>query len=175
MNKWLIVLSSVASNSTSSSGESTTNKIYPLYTAIFWYIFFLIVIALFVIYLIMTSSNHKRFDNLIVQLGREINRYSNLCDQKKTNDEKNIFKYKKRLSSTIMLLNKFDVLFIEYQEKTRLNEFDRLMKMKDDIVGKIKKYENTPINEQNEYLNSIYHDLVEFKGQIELVRMLIKK
>ena len=173
MNKLLIILSSVSSSVTSAETETGTHKIYPLNEAIFYYCLFAAVVALFVIYILKRGSDSKIFSNLLNKLARDCDHYLDVITEVQNGADISNFKLKKRMGKTLLTLSQFDTVFVQYKEKTRLDNFDNLLSEKQRIYSKIKKYEKDDITLKE--LITIQGDLAHFKGQIDLVRGLVKQ
>lgn len=173
MNKLLIILSSVSSSVTSAETETGTHKIYPLNEAIFYYCLFAAVVALFVIYILKRGSDSKIFSNLVNKLARDCDHYLDVIMKVQNGTDIANFKLKKRMGKTLLTLSQFDTIFVQYKEKTRLDNFDNLLSEKQRIYSKIKKYEKDDITLKE--LITVQGDLAHFKGQIDLVRGLVKQ
>lgn len=173
MNKLLIILSSVSSSITSTSETETgTHKVYPLNEAIFYYCLFAAVVVLFIIYILKRGSDSKIFSNLVNKLGRDCDHYLDVIMKVQNGADIANFKLKKRMGKTLLTLAQFDTIFVQYKEKTRLDNFDKLLSEKQHLYSKIKKFEKDDINLKE--LIAVQGDLAHFKGQIDLVRGLVK-
>ena len=138
MNKLLLILSSVSSSVTSAETETGTHKIYPLNEAIFYYCLFAAVVALFVIYILKRGSDSKIFSNLVNKLARDCDHYLDVIMKVQNGTDIANFKLKKRMGKTLLTLSQFDTVFVQYKEKTRLDNFDNLLSEKQRIYSKIK-------------------------------------
>lgn len=176
MNKLLVILSSISSSvssSISSDTEAGAHKVYPLNEAIFYYCLFAAVVVLFIIYILKRGSDSKVFSNLVNKLGRDCDHYLDVITKVQNGADIANFKLKKRMGKTLLILSQFDTIFVQYKEKTRLDNFDNLLSEKQRIYSKIKKYEKDDITLKE--LITIQGDLAHFKGQIDLVRGLVKQ
>lgn len=177
MNKLLIILSSVSSSitsSTSSEPEQVTPNIYPIGEAIFYYCLFVVVVVLFIFYILKRGSDSKVFSNLVNKLGRDCDHYLDVITKIQNGADITNFKLKKRFGKTLLILAQFDTIFVQYKEKTRLDNFDKLLSEKQSVYSKIKKFEKDD-EITLEDLVAIQGYLAHFKGQIDLVRGLVKQ
>ena len=156
---------------TSVEGEVVQDA--PVYTDIeiyFWYIALAIMIVLTIIFIKSDASDKKKLTNLVGEVNKKISAIDSLINNEKLN-KNNI---KTFALETVNLLDNADVLFIELKEKTRLDDFNKILEEKGLIVKELKELANQPLEESKKELSIIKDQLLVFKGQLELLTTLIK-
>ena len=145
----------------------------PVYTDIeiyFWYIALVIMIILTIIFIKSDAPDKKKMTNLIAEVNKKISAIDSLLNEEKLN-KNNI---KNIALSMVNLLDNADVLFIELKEKTRLDDFNKILEEKGLIVKELKEVGNKSIEESKKELTIVKDQLLVFKGQLELLTTLIK-
>ena len=83
-------------------------------------------------------------------------------------------KFKDIGSKTIIILSGFETTFIDLKDKTKLGDFDNLIKEKNNLIDYIRKLDNKKdINIDKESQN-IKNKLLDFKSNIEQVKSYLK-
>ncbi len=173
MNNLFIILTSVSSSvSTSESNVTSTPHVYTLTEAIVYYSIFIIVVALFVLFIIRSGTKKKVLTRKINALSRDSKKYLDLI-KKYENNKIDKFTINKKLYRSILVLNRFDSSFQEYKEKTRLDDFDKLQEQKDMVITYLKALEKKD-NLTLDDLKDAQLKIASLKGQIDLVWELIK-
>ena len=173
MNNLFVILTSVSSSvSTSESNVTSTPHVYTLTEAIVYYSIFIIVVALFVLFIIRSGTKKKVLTRKINALSRDSKKYLDLI-KKYENNKIDKFTINKKIYRSILVLNRFDSSFQEYKEKTRLDDFDKLQEKKDTVVTYLKELEKKD-NLTLDDLKDAQLKIASLKGQIDLVWELIK-
>ena len=173
MNNLFVILTSVSSSvSTSDSNVTSTPHVYTLTEAIVYYSIFIIVVALFVLFIIRSGTKKKVLTRKINALSRDSKKYLDLI-KKYENNKIDKFTINKKFYRSILVLNRFDSSFQEYKEKTRLDDFDKLQEQKDKVVTYLKELEKKD-NLTLDDLKDVQLKIASLKGQIDLVWELIK-
>lgn len=173
MNNLFVILTSVSSSvSTSESNVTSTPHVYTLTEAIVYYSIFIIVVALFVLFIIRSGTKKKVLTRKINALSRDSKKYLDLI-KKYENNKIDKFTINKKLYRSILVLNRFDSSFQEYKEKTRLDDFDKLQEQKNMVVTYLKALEKKD-NLTLDDLKDAQLKIASLKGQIDLVWELIK-
>lgn len=173
MNNLFVILTSVSSSvSTSESNVTSTPHVYTLTEAIVYYSIFIIVVALFVLFIIRSGTKKKVLTRKINALSRDSKKYLDLI-KKYENNKIDKFTINKKFYRSILVLNRFDSSFQEYKEKTRLDDFDKLQEQKDKVVTYLKELEKKD-NLTLDDLKDVQLKIASLKGQIDLVWELIK-
>lgn len=173
MNNLFVILTSVSSSvSTSESNVTSTPHVYTLTEAIVYYSIFIIVVALFVLFIIRSGTKKKVLTRKINALSRDSKKYLDLI-KKYENNKIDKFTINKKIYRSILVLNRFDSSFQEYKEKTRLDDFDKLQEQKDTVVTYLKELEKKD-NLTLDDLKDAQLKIASLKGQIDLVWELIK-
>lgn len=173
MNNLFVILTSVSSSvSTSESNVTSTPHVYTLTEAIVYYSIFIIVVALFILFIIKSGTKKKVLTRKINALSRDSKKYLDLI-KKYENNKIDKFTINKKLYRSILVLNRFDSSFQEYKEKTRLDDFDKLQEQKDMVVTYLKALEKKD-NLTLDDLKDAQLKIASLKGQIDLVWELIK-
>lgn len=173
MNNLFVILTSVSSSvSTSESNVTSTPHVYTLTEAIVYYSIFIIVVALFVLFIIRSGTKKKVLTRKINALSRDSKKYLDLI-KKYENNKIDKFTINKKIYRSILVLNRFDSSFQEYKEKTRLDDFDKLQEKKDKVVTYLKELEKKD-NLTLDDLKDAQLKIASLKGQIDLVWELIK-
>ncbi len=173
MNNLFVILTSVSSSvSTSDSNVTSTPHVYTLTEAIVYYSIFIIVVALFVLFIIRSGTKKKVLTRKINALSRDSKKYLDLI-KKYENNKIDKFTINKKIYRSILVLNRFDSSFQEYKEKTRLDDFDKLQEQKDTVVTYLKELEKKD-NLTLDDLKDAQLKIASLKGQIDLVWELIK-
>ena len=83
-------------------------------------------------------------------------------------------KFKDIGNKTIIILSGFETTFIDLKDKTKLGDFDNLIKEKNNLIDYIRKLDNKKeINIDKESQN-IKNKLLDFKSNIEQVKSYLK-
>ena len=173
MNNLFVILTSVSSSvSTSESNVTSTPHVYTLTEAIVYYSIFIIVVALFILFIIKSGTKKKVLTRKINALSRDSKKYLDLI-KKYENNKIDKFTINKKIYRSILVLNRFDSSFQEYKEKTRLDDFDKLQEKKDKVVTYLKELEKKD-NLTLDDLKDAQLKIASLKGQIDLVWELIK-
>lgn len=173
MNNLFVILTSVSSSvSTSESNVTSTPHVYTITEAIVYYSIFIIVVALFVLFIIRSGTKKKVLTRKINALSRDSKKYLDLI-KKYENNKIDKFTINKKIYRSILVLNRFDSSFQEYKEKTRLDDFDKLQEKKDKVVTYLKELEKKD-NLTLDDLKDAQLKIASLKGQIDLVWELIK-
>ena len=173
MNNLFVILTSVSSSvSTSESNVTSTPHVYTLTEAIVYYSIFIIVVALFILFIIRSGTKKKVLTRKINALSRDSKKYLDLI-KKYENNKIDKFTINKKIYRSILVLNQFDSSFQEYKEKTRLDVFDKLQEQKDSVITYLKALEKKD-NLTLDDLKDAQLKIASLKGQIDLVWELIK-
>ena len=173
MNNLFVILTSVSSSvSTSESNVTSTPHVYTLTEAIVYYSIFIIVVALFILFIIRSGTKKKVLTRKINALSRDSKKYLDLI-KKYENNKIDKFTVNKKIYRSILVLNQFDSSFQEYKEKTRLDDFDKLQEQKEIVVTYLKELEKKD-NLTLDDLKDAQLKIASLKGQIDLVWELIK-
>lgn len=148
----------------------TTQVQYTLFEIIFWYSAFAITVLVAIFLLTHRKSNRKKMEALVNKVNNEIKAYENFLV--KTDNQKN--RFKDLTSKTILVLASFDNVFIELKEKTRLNDFDNLIKKQEEIIASIRKLDLKKSKNAGQDIEKIKNLLIEFKNEMEIVKSYLK-
>ena len=154
-----------------SSVENTTQTpTYSLQEIIFWYSALIITLIITIFILTHRKTNRKKIEIISNKLSLEAKKYESLIDDKEMNRNK----FKDIGNKTIIILSGFETIFIDLKDKTKLGDFDNLIKEKNNLVEYIRKLDNKKdINIDKESQN-IKNKLLEFKSNVEQVKSYIK-
>ena len=160
----LLFLTSTSETAASKTPQYTDIEIY------FWYIALVIMIIITIIFIRNDASDKKKMSNLASEVNKKHVTIDNLLNDEKL--DKN--KIKNFSLTTIGLLDNADVLFIELKEKTRLDDFVKILDEKGVIVKELKDINNSSLENAKKQLELVKDQLIVFKGQLELLITLIK-
>lgn len=154
-----------------SSVESTTQTpTYSIQEMIFWYSALVVTLIITIFLLTHRKTNRKRLEIISNKISLEVKKYEALPNDKEMNRNK----FKDISAKTIIILTGFEATFIDLKDKTKLGDFDNLIKEKNNLVDNIKKLDNKKeINIEKESQN-IKNKLLDFKSNIEQVKTYIK-
>lgn len=154
-----------------SSVENTTQTpTYSIQEMIFWYSALVVTLVITIFLLTHRKTNRKRLEIISNKISLEVKKYEALPND----TEMNRNKFKDISAKTIIILTGFEATFIDLKDKTKLGDFDNLIKEKDNIVDNLKKLDNKKeINIEKESQN-IKSKLLEFKTNVEQVKTYIK-
>ena len=160
----LLFLSSTSETITPETPQYTDIEIY------FWYIALVLMIIITILFIKNDASDKKKMTNLVSEVNKKLTMIDSLLNDEKL--DKN--KIRNFSLTTINLLDNADVLFIELKEKTRLDDFVKILDEKGVIVKELKEVANISLEEAKKQLELIKDQLIVFKGQLELLITLIK-
>ena len=154
-----------------SSVENTTQTpTYSLQEIIFWYSALIVTLIITIFILTHRKTNRKKIEIISNKLSLEAKKYESLINDKEMNRNK----FKDIGSKTIIILSGFETTFIDLKDKTKLGDFDNLIKEKNNLIDYIRKLDNKKdINIDNESQN-IKNKLLDFKSNIEQVKSYLK-
>ena len=165
---WDLLL--LTSTGTIEDAPSVTTPNYTNIEIYFWYAALLIMFVLTIIFIKNDHGEKRKIVNLSNSISKKINSIEKYIQDGKSNKSK----YRKIVLTTIHLLDNADVLFIELKEKTRLDDFTKIMAYKGEVVKDLKGIISLPMDKASEELNRVKSSLISLKGKIELVITLIK-
>lgn len=154
-----------------SSVENTTQTpTYSLQEIIFWYSALIVTLIITIFILTHRKTNRKKIEIISNKLSLEAKKYESLINDKEMNRNK----FKDIGNKTIIILSGFETIFIDLKDKTKLGDFDNLIKEKNNLVEYIRKLDNKKdINIDKESQN-IKNKLLDFKSNIEQVKSYLK-
>lgn len=154
-----------------SSVENTTQTpTYSLQEIIFWYSALIVTLIITIFILTHRKTNKKKIEIISNKLSLEAKKYESLINDKEMNRNK----FKDIGNKTIIILSGFETIFIDLKDKTKLGDFDNLIKEKNNLVEYIRKLDNKKdINIDKESQN-IKNKLLDFKSNIEQVKSYLK-
>ncbi len=154
-----------------SSVENTTQTpTYSLQEIIFWYSALIVTLIITIFILTHRKTNRKKIEIISNKLSLEAKKYESFINDKEMNRNK----FKDIGNKTIIILSGFETIFIDLKDKTKLGDFDNLIKEKNNLVEYIRKLDNKKdINIDKESQN-IKNKLLDFKSNIEQVKSYIK-
>ena len=154
-----------------SSVENTTQTpTYSLQEIIFWYSALIVTLIITIFILTHRKTNRKKIEIISNKLSLEAKKYESLINDKEMNRNK----FKDIGSKTIIILSGFETTFIDLKDKTKLGDFDNLIKEKNNLIDYIRKLDNKKdINIEKESQN-IKNKLLDFKTNIEQVKSYLK-
>lgn len=154
-----------------SSVENTTQSpTYSLQEIIFWYSALIVTLIITIFILTHRKTNRKKIEIISNKLSLEAKKYESLINDKEMNRNK----FKDIGNKTIIILSGFETIFIDLKDKTKLGDFDNLIKEKNNLVEYIRKLDNKKdINIDKESQN-IKNKLLDFKSNIEQVKSYLK-
>lgn len=151
----------------SSEGVAASSGIqYTEFEIIFWYSAFPVVLILFILTLKHRTTNKKKMDIISAKVGKEISKVEALIK----NIGKPKVKFRDELGRIAIMLSGFETTFVELKERTRLEDFDRLIAEENKIIRKIKKIRSDSPEDSIKEIEVIHQDLIRFKGQVDLVK-----
>ena len=158
----LIILSSVE--------NTTQSPTYSLQEIIFWYSALIVTLIVTIFILTHRKTNRKKIEIISNKLSLEAKKYDSIASDKEMNRNK----LKEIGNKTIIILSGFETTFIDLKDKTKLGDFDNLIKEKNNLVDYIRKLDNKKdINIDKESQN-IKNKLLDFKSNIEQVKSYLK-
>lgn len=154
-----------------SSVENTTQSpTYSLQEIIFWYSALVVTLVITIFLLTHRKTNRKKIEIISNKLSLEAKKYDSIASDKEMNRNK----LKEIGNKTIIILSGFETTFIDLKDKTKLGDFDNLIKEKNNLIDYIRKLDNKKdINIDKESQN-IKNKLLDFKSNIEQVKSYIK-
>ena len=154
-----------------SSVENTTQPLtYSLQEIIFWYSALIVTLIITIFILTHRKTNRKKIEIISNKLSLEAKKYESLINDKEMNRNK----FKDIGNKTIIILSGFETTFIDLKDKTKLGDFDNLIKEKNNLIDYIRKLDNKKeINIDKESQN-IKNKLLDFKSNIEQVKSYLK-
>ena len=154
-----------------SSVENTTQTpTYSLQEIIFWYSALIVTLIITIFILTHRKTNRKKIEIISNKLSLEAKKYESLINDKEMNRNK----FKDIGNKTIIILSGFETTFIDLKDKTKLGDFDNLIKEKNNLIDYIRKLDNKKdINIDKESQN-IKNKLLDFKSNIEQVKSYLK-
>lgn len=154
-----------------SSVENTTQPpTYSLQEIIFWYSALIVTLIITIFILTHRKTNRKKIEIISNKLSLEAKKYESLINDKEMNRNK----FKDIGNKTIIILSGFETTFIDLKDKTKLGDFDNLIKEKNNLIDYIRKLDNKKkINIDTESQN-IKNKLLDFKSNIEQVKSYLK-
>ncbi|MEI3536817.1 MAG: hypothetical protein V8R16_08880 [Bacilli bacterium] len=154
-----------------SSVENTTQPpTYSLQEIIFWYSALIVTLIITIFILTHRKTNRKKIEIISNKLSLEAKKYESLINDKEMNRNK----FKDIGNKTIIILSGFETTFIDLKDKTKLGDFDNLIKEKNNLIDYIRKLDNKKdINIDKESQN-IKNKLLDFKSNIEQVKSYLK-
>ena len=154
-----------------SSVENTTQPpTYSLQEIIFWYSALIVTLIITIFLLTHRKTNRKKIEIITNKLSLEAKKYESLINDKEMNRNK----FKDIGNKTIIILSGFETTFIDLKDKTKLGDFDNLIKEKNNLIDYIRKLDNKKeINIDKESQN-IKNKLLDFKSNIEQVKSYLK-
>lgn len=154
-----------------SSVENTTQPpTYSLQEIIFWYSALIVTLIITIFILTHRKTNRKKIEIISNKLSLEAKKYESLINDKEINRNK----FKDIGNKTIIILSGFETTFIDLKDKTKLGDFDNLIKEKNNLIDYIRKLDNKKeINIDKESQN-IKNKLLDFKSNIEQVKSYLK-
>lgn len=154
-----------------SSVENTTQSpTYSLQEIIFWYSALIVTLIVTIFILTHRKTNRKKIEIISNKLSLEAKKYDSIASDKEMNRNK----LKEIGNKTIIILSGFETTFIDLKDKTKLGDFDNLIKEKNNLVEYIRKLDNKKdINIDKESQN-IKNKLLDFKSNIEQVKSYLK-
>mgnify|MGYP004549607167 FL=1 len=154
-----------------SSVENTTQSpTYSLQEIIFWYSALIATLIITIFILTHRKTNRKKIEIISNKLSLEAKKYDSIASDKEMNRNK----LKEIGNKTIIILSGFETTFIDLKDKTKLGDFDNLIKEKNNLVDYIRKLDNKKdINIDKESQN-IKNKLLDFKSNIEQVKSYLK-
>lgn len=141
----------------------TTQVQYSLFEIIFWYSAFAITVILTIFLLTHRKTNRKKMEALVNKVNNEIKAYDNFLTNPK-------IKFKDLTSKTILILSAFDNIFMELKDKTRVSDFDNLIKKQEEIISSIRKLDVKKSKNINQDVENIKQLLIELKNDMESVK-----
>ncbi len=141
----------------------TTQVQYTLFEIIFWYSAFVITVILTIFLLTHRKSNRKKMETLVNKVNNEIKAYDYFLTNPK-------IKFKDLTSKTILVLAAFDNVFMELKDKTRVSDFDNLIKKQEEIISSIRKLDVKKAKNTNQDVENIKQLLIELKNDMETVK-----
>ena len=154
-----------------SSVENTTQPpTYSLQEIIFWYSALIVTLIITIFILTHRKTNRKKIEIISNKLSLEAKKYESLINDKEMNRNK----FKDIGNKTIIILSGFETTFIDLKDKTKLGDFDNLIKEKNNLIDYIRKLDNKKeINIDKESQNK-KNKLLDFKSNIEQVKSYLK-
>lgn len=154
-----------------SSVENTTQTpTYSLQEIIFWYSALIVTLIITIFILTHRKTNRKKIEIISNKLSLEAKKYESLINDKEMNRNK----FKDIGNKTIIILSGFETIFIDLKDKTKLGDFDNLIKEKNNLVEYIRKLDNKKDINIDKELQNIKNKLLDFKSNIEQVKSYIK-
>ena len=154
-----------------SSVENTTQPpTYSLQEIIFWYSALIVTLIITIFILTHRKTNRKKIEIISNKLSLEAKKYESLINDKEMNRNK----FKDIGNKTIIILSGFETTFIDLKDKTKLGDFDNLIKEKNNLIDYIRKLDNKKEINMDKESQNIKNKLLDFKSNIEQVKSYLK-
>lgn len=153
------------STETSSDVEEIS---YTLPEIIFWYSAFAVVLVLFIIFIATRKGNRKKLDIMTSKINKSCSLLDSIIKSLELNKKT---KFSKEKAQTISLtISSFYIDLIEMKEKTRLDDFDKIIANCEEIEAHLKRLASVHGDRLIDELKQIKDELIRIKGQVELVK-----
>ena len=153
------------STETSSNVEEIS---YTLPEIIFWYSAFAVVLVLFIIFIATRKGNRKKLDIMTSKINKSCSLLDSIIKSLELNKKT---KFSKEKAQTISLtISSFYIDLIEMKEKTRLDDFDKIIANCEEIEAHLKRLASVQGDRLIDELKQIKDELIKIKGQVELVK-----
>ena len=153
------------STETSSNVEEISNTLPEI---IFWYSAFAVVLVLFIIFIATRKGNRKKLDIMTSKINKSCSLLDSIIKSLELNKKT---KFSKEKAQTISLtISSFYIDLIEMKEKTRLDDFDKIIANCEEIEAHLKRLSSVHGDRLIDELKQIKDELIKIKGQVELVK-----
>ena len=141
---------------------------YTLPEIIFWYSAFAVVLVLFIIFIATRKGNRKKLDIMTSKINKSCSLLDSIIKSLELNKKT---KFSKEKAQTISLtISSFYIDLIEIKEKTRLDDFDKIIANCEEIEAHLKRLASIQGDRLIDELKQIKDELIRIKGQVELVK-----
>ena len=141
---------------------------YTLPEIIFWYSAFAVVLVLFIIFIATRKGNRKKLDIMTSKINKSCSLLDSIIKSLELNKKT---KFSKEKAQTISLtISSFYIDLIEMKEKTRLDDFDKIIANCEEIEAHLKRLASIQGDRLIDELKQIKDELIRIKGQVELVK-----
>ena len=141
---------------------------YTLPEIIFWYSAFAVVLVLFIIFIATRKGNRKKLDIMTSKINKSCSLLDSIIKSLELNKKT---KFSKEKAQTISLtISSFYIDLIEIKEKTRLDDFDKIIANCEEIEAHLKRLASVQGDRLIDELKQIKDELIRIKGQVELVK-----
>ena len=165
MLRLLNFLSDTMTETTPSVKETVS---YTLPEIIFWYSAFALVLVLFIIFIFTRKGNRKKLDIMTGKISKSCSLLDTIVKSLELNKKA---KFSKEKAQTISLtISSFYIDLIEMKEKTRLDDFDKIIANCEEIEAHLKRLSSVHGDRLIDELKQIKDELIKIKGQVELVK-----